>query len=107
MMVIFYLDEAIERFKAYQRCIPTLLQADENLGTLNQVQLLCDACRQQSSNINYSPLHLAVESGLKGVMTNIHAYRQIVMEPFVNARDDQGINKFFISNNDFSINLKS
>ena len=90
MIVIFYLDEAIERFRVYQRCIPTLLQADENLGTLNQVQLFCDTCRQQSSNINYTPLHLAVELDLKSVLTNGQ------IEAFVNARDDQGIYSFAI-----------
>ena len=90
MIVIFYLDEAIERFRVYQRCIPTLLQADENLGTLNQVQLFCDTCRLQSSNINYTPLHLAVELDLKNVMTNSQ------IEAFVNARDGQGIHKFIV-----------
>ena len=91
MIAILYLDEAIERFRVYQRCIPTLLQADENLGTLNQVQLFCDTCRQQSSNINYTPLHLAVELDLKSVMTNSQ------IEAFVNARDGQGIHMFIIS----------
>ena len=88
MMAFLYLDEATERFRVYQRCIPMLLQADENLGTLNQVQLFCDTCLHQSSNIKYTPLHLAVELDLKSVLTNGH------FEAFVNARDGQGIYSF-------------
>ena len=90
MMAFLYLDEATERFRVYQRCIPVLLQADQNLGTINQVQLFCDTCLLQSSNINYTPLHLAVELDLKSVLTNGQ------IEAFVNARDDQGIYLFTI-----------
>ena len=90
MMAFLYLDEATERFRVYQRCIPVLLQADKTLGTIDQVQLLCNTCLLQSSNINYTPLHLAVELDLKSVLTNGQ------IEAFVNARDDQGIYSFTI-----------
>ena len=85
---VLFSDEAIERFRLYQRCIPMILQVDENLGTLGQVQMFCDTLRQQSSNYNYTPLHLAVELDLKSVMTNSQ------IEAFVNARDGQGIHEF-------------
>ena len=80
----FYLDEAIERFRMYKRCIPAILQADENLGTQGQVQTLCDTCRQQVSNEKYTPLHLAVELDLKTAITNDQ------LEAFLNASDSQG-----------------
>ena len=80
-------DEAIQRFQTYQRFLPMILQADENLGTLAQVQLLCDACRQQSSNSQYTPLHLSVELDLKNVITNDE------MSQFLNKPDSQGRGK--------------
>ena len=88
--IVFYLiisDEAIQRFQTYQRFLPTILQADENLGTLAQVQLLCDACRQQSSNSQYTPLHLSVELDLKNVITHDE------MSKFLNKPDSQGKGK--------------
>ena len=63
-----------------------ILQADENLGTQAQVQILCDTCRQQSSNPKYTPLHLAVELDLKNVITNGQ------LEAFLNQTDSQGNN---------------
>ena len=81
---MFFVDEAIERFRVYQRCIPMLLQADENLGTLGQVQMFCDILRQNSSNFNFTPLHLAVELDLNSVIKNSQ------IEAFMNARDSQG-----------------
>ena len=86
MVIYFCLDEGIERFRMYQRCIPIILQADENLGTQAQVQILCDTYRQQSSNSKYTPLHLAVELDLKNVITNGH------LEAFLNQTDSQGNN---------------
>ena len=74
-----------------------LLQADENLGTLGQVQMFCDILRQNSSNFNFTPLHLAVELDLNSVIKNSQ------IEAFMNARDSQGnilvpfIKKFFKS----------
>ena len=62
-----------------------ILQVDENLGTLGQVQMFCDTLRQQSSNYNYSPLHLAVELDLKNVISDSQ------IEAFINARDSQGM----------------
>ena len=61
-----------------------LLQADENLGTLGQVQMFCDILRQNSSNFNFTPLHLAVELDLNSVIKNSQ------IEAFMNARDSQG-----------------
>ena len=57
-------------FRVYQRRIPLILQADESLGIQAQLQLLCDTCRQNSSNTQYTALHLAVELDLKNVVTN-------------------------------------